>query len=61
MNLLEKKDVFIGDSAIVKLKNGSAIEGVIKGVNFESMLMYNDLYGKKDVVYFDDIEGMELL
>ena len=53
--------MFVGDSVIVKLKDGSAIEGVIKGVNFESILMYNDLYGKKDVVYFEDIEGMELL
>lgn len=58
---MEKKEVFVGDSVIVKLKDGSAIEGVIKGVNFESILMYNDLYGKKDVVYFEDIEGMELL
>lgn len=58
---MEKKEVFVGDSVIVKLKDGSAIEGVIKGFNFESILMYNDLYGKKAVVYFEDIEGMELL
>ena len=58
---MDKINVYVGDSVIVELKNGIAFEGVIKRINFESLLMYDDLYGKDGVVRFDEIESLELL